>query len=93
MRPDPDPPTLFWMNTVLTGSQLPQVADVMTRDVGKVQQPNRPASDPARFDLPDEPYQLTIKGPHGATAKAGMLDPVTGASLPVKIARRAARNP
>ena len=32
MRPDPDPPTLFWMNTVLTGSQLPQVADVVLRD-------------------------------------------------------------
>src|SRR5438552_13077536 len=32
MRPDPDPPTLFLMNTVLTGSQLPQAADVVLRD-------------------------------------------------------------
>ena len=32
MRHGPDLPTLFWMNTVLTGSQLPQVADVVLRD-------------------------------------------------------------
>lgn len=61
---------------------------VMTRNMAKVQKPGAPSSDPTRFDLPAETYQLTIGGTNAKTAKVSATDPLTGASVPVDVVRR-----
>ena len=50
---------------------------IMTRDMAKVQRPDLPANDPARFDLPEEPMRLTIKGVRSDKAIALVFDPFT----------------
>ena len=59
---------------------------VMTRNVAAVQQPG--ATDGSRFDLPAEPYELTIGGVEGETAVVGATDPLSGAAVPVEVVAR-----
>jgi hypothetical protein len=60
---------------------------VMTRDMAKVYgDPN--SSDPARYDLPPEPYRMNIGGVDGETVSVTALDPVTGDSIPATIVDR-----
>jgi hypothetical protein len=60
---------------------------VMTRNVMKIY-PGRASTDPARFDLPPEPYGLTIGGVDGSKASVSATDPLTGESVPVQVLSR-----
>ncbi len=55
---------------------------VMTRNVVKEY---KSGSDPSRFDLPPEPYEMTIGGINGEGAHVEASDPLTGASVPVEV--------
>ncbi len=60
---------------------------VMTRNLG---QTYRSGGDPGRFDLPDEPFELTIGGlPAGVPISATATDPLSGQSVPVTVRQRA----
>lgn len=62
---------------------------VMTRNIAQVYRAGSPSSDPRRFDLPDEVFELTIGGlPDGAPLTATATDPLTGQSIPVRIRQR-----
>jgi hypothetical protein len=63
---------------------------VMTRNVNKVYGPDAPSTDPTRFDLPPEKYDLAIGGINGAIATATATDPMTGTDVPVEIKARSA---
>ncbi|MBJ7519132.1 MAG: hypothetical protein JHC84_05505 [Solirubrobacteraceae bacterium] len=43
---------------------------------------------PARFDLPEERYQLTIGGTNASRVQASAVDPLTGDEVPVDVVRR-----
>ncbi len=58
---------------------------VMTRDVTHVARPGGGAN---RFDLPEEPYQLTIGGVNGRRATVGLYDPITNKRAPARIVTR-----
>lgn len=58
---------------------------VMTRDVAH---PYRGGDDPRRFDLPDEPYRITLKGLDASAATAALYDPVTDRRSPARITAR-----
>lgn len=60
---------------------------VMTRNMAK---PYRGGSDPGRYDLPPERYNLTIGGLRSSRVSASATDPMTGQTVPVK-ARRLGR--
>jgi hypothetical protein len=51
---------------------------VMTRNLARLYKPTAAATDPTRFDLPDEHYRLAIAGLHPAKAKFALYDPMTG---------------
>lgn len=61
---------------------------VMTRNLAKNYAPDAPQSDVTRYDLPPERYQLTIGGTRSADAKVAATDPLTGASVDVKVVSR-----
>ena len=61
---------------------------VMTRDVAKVYRPDAPQTDPGRFDLPPEPYELQIGGVEGESAEVAATDPLSGDSVPVEVTAR-----
>ncbi len=61
---------------------------VMTRNVVKNYRPGSTA--PTRFDMPAEPYGLTIGGIDGEHASVSATDPLTGESVPVEVLSRAA---
>jgi hypothetical protein len=53
--------------------------------------PWRPAlasTDPARYNLPPERFQLTITGTAGLGTAVSSTDPLTGASVPVTVVSR-----
>jgi hypothetical protein len=53
--------------------------------------PWRPAlatTDPARYNLPPEHFQLTITGTAGLGAPVNLADPLTGVSVPVTVVSR-----
>jgi hypothetical protein len=54
---------------------------VMTRDITH----EYSGTGPTRFDLPEEKYRLTIGGVKGTGAVVSVLDPITGASIPLTI--------
>ncbi|UUY05049.1 hypothetical protein LRS13_05835 [Svornostia abyssi] len=58
---------------------------VMTRNLARTY---GGAGGPARFDLPEERYQLTIGGTDAARVRASAVDPLTGAAVPVDVVRR-----
>lgn len=58
---------------------------VMTRNLARVYDEDGGA---ARFDLPEERFQLTIGGTDAARVRAGAVDPLTGEEVPVDIVRR-----
>lgn len=57
---------------------------VMTRNVVEDYRPNA-TTDPTRFDLPEERYELEIGGVDGIGATVSAFDPITGASTPVEV--------
>jgi hypothetical protein len=61
---------------------------VMTHNMAKVYRPDAPTSDPTRYDLPAERYQLVIGGTNAAAAKVSATDPLTGRSVPVDVVDR-----
>jgi hypothetical protein len=61
---------------------------VMTRDVDQVQRPEEPSTDPARYDLPPEPYRLAIGGIDGEATAVEASDPLSGESVPVEVFSR-----
>ena len=60
---------------------------VMTRNLAQLYKPAAPASDPTRFDLPEERYRLTIRGVQGQRAGLGLFDPLDGETRPVRVPR------
>lgn len=67
-------------------------AYVMTRDVAHVYDEQANASDPARYDLPAEPYRLRLGGVGGLRARVAAFDPLTGSSVPARIVGRSRRS-
>jgi hypothetical protein len=61
---------------------------VMTRDLSKVYRPSARQSDPTRYDLPPERFRLTIGGLRTSRVSARASDPLTGATVPVKVRRK-----
>lgn len=62
---------------------------VMTTSLGKNYKPGAPSSDPTRFDMPPEPFRLTIGGVDGRSATLGESDPLTGRDVPLSVVARA----
>jgi hypothetical protein len=60
----------------------------MTRDLATLYQPSAPATDLARYDLPPQEYRLEIGGVQGAHLRASATDPLSGASVPVRVISR-----
>ncbi len=58
----------------------------MTRDVMNDYDPS--STEPSRFDLPSEPYELAIAGVDGNVAAVTASDPLTGLSVPVHVVGR-----
>lgn len=58
---------------------------VMTRNLARVYDAQAGS---ARFDLPEERYQLTIGGTDAARVRASAVDPLTGGAVPVDVVRR-----
>ena len=58
-------------------------AYVMTRDLATLYNRSAPASDLARYDLPQETYRFTIDGLDTANLTVSATDPITGATIPV----------
>ncbi len=63
---------------------------VMTRDLATLYNPQAPATDPTRQDLPQEVFRFTLGGVNPATVTAAATDPITGQVVPVKITGRGA---
>jgi hypothetical protein len=63
---------------------------VMTRNVVAIQNPGKGPTDPARLDLPAEPYLLKIGGVDGRRANVSASDPLSGRSVPVTVVSRGA---
>jgi hypothetical protein len=61
---------------------------VMTRDMATVYRPGASDGDPARFDLPDETFRLTIGGLPRGRLHFKTTDPITGKSTPVTVVAR-----
>jgi hypothetical protein len=61
---------------------------VMTRNLAKLYRPGAPASDHSRYDLPPERFTLTIGGLRSTHVVARATDPLTGATVPVKVVSR-----
>ncbi|MGI8731387.1 MAG: hypothetical protein ACR2LK_15640 [Solirubrobacteraceae bacterium] len=64
---------------------------VMTRDIGHVYDTDVPASDPRRLDLPAASFRLRIGAIDGVGARISASDPLTGATVPVKVVERTPR--
>lgn len=62
---------------------------VMTRDMGRVYDSDAPTSDPRRLDLPAASFRLDIGGIDAANARIGATDPLTGATVAVRVVSRA----
>jgi hypothetical protein len=65
---------------------------VMTRDMATLYQPSAPATDLARYDLPPQEYRLKIGGVEGAHVHVSATDPLSGASVPVRVISSATRS-
>jgi hypothetical protein len=63
-------------------------AYVMTRSLTKLYAPDAPKSDRGRFDLPPEPFRLTIGRVPATDSKVTASDPLTGKSVPVEVISR-----
>lgn len=61
---------------------------VMTRNLAKRYRSNPPRGS-SGSDLPDEPFELTIRGLEGKRAEAALFDPLSNQPEPVQIIRRA----
>ncbi len=61
---------------------------VMTRDITRVNRPELPPNDPARFDLPPAPYRLTIGNLDGEGVQASAYDPLSDEQVPVEVVSR-----
>ena len=89
-NPNPHPP--LWNHDVLAFFPF-QVNDrkfvvalyVMTRNLAQLYKPDARASDPTRFDLPEERYRLTIRGLQGDQARLSLFDPLDGKVRPVEL--------
>lgn len=61
---------------------------VMTRDLLSPWRPTLATTDPARYDLPPEHFQLSITGTAGLGTAVSASDPLTGTSVPVTVLSR-----
>ncbi len=55
---------------------------VMTRDLLTLYQPNAPTTNPTRFDLPNETFQITLQNLPTTTPTTTLYDPLTNKTLP-----------
>ena len=60
-------------------------AYVMTRDMGHLYYPDKPDSDPARYDLPAELYRFTFDGLNVCPTNLIAIDPLTNETIPVSV--------
>jgi hypothetical protein len=58
---------------------------VMTRNVATIYNSN---TDPSRFDMPEEQYELDIGGVNGKSAEVSATDPLNGNTIPVQVVAR-----
>jgi hypothetical protein len=61
---------------------------VMTRNMATIYRPDAPAGDPARFDLPDEGFRLTVGGLPRGRLHIEATDPITGKTTPASVVNR-----
>jgi hypothetical protein len=60
-------------------------AYVMTRDLERVRRPELAAGDPARHDLPAEPYRLELRGLETCDLALAVTDPLDGATAEARL--------
>lgn len=58
---------------------------VMTRNVATLYRPDLAVGDEPRYDLPDEPFRLTIAGVGGPGTRVSLYDPLSGRFAPVHV--------
>jgi hypothetical protein len=58
---------------------------VVTRNMGHEWAKDRDVLDPARYDMPEQTFQLTLAGVRGEGAKASAYDPMLDREAPAKI--------
>ncbi len=61
---------------------------VMTRDLRRAYRPELAGSDPRRYDLPPEEFELAIGGLEAARVEVAANDPLTGEDVPVRVVSR-----
>src|SRR3954453_3493816 len=61
---------------------------VMTRNMATIYRPDAPAGDPARFDLPDEAFRLTVGWLPRGRLHIEATDPITGKTTPASVVDR-----
>lgn len=57
---------------------------VVTRDVVHPWQPTAGLLDPARYDLPEQPFTITIGNIHGRRVQVRGIDPLRGTTVPIR---------
>ena len=87
--PDPHPPlynrdVLAFLPYQATDHKFVVVVYVMTRNLARLYRPQAAASDPTRFDMPEESYRLTIGGINVEGRRSSLVDPLKGSDVPVK---------
>jgi hypothetical protein len=86
-------PTLYdrdvvaWLPFVVGDGHLEAVAYVMTRNLARTNAGAGP-SDPQRFDLPPEPFTLTLRVSGASPAIVEGYDPIADAPAPVSVVER-----
>jgi len=89
--PDPHPPLynrdcvgIFPFQTSDSSFVIPIY--VMTRNLGYLYKPEAAATDVTRFDMPDERYRITLRGPRNiAGVRPTLYDPLTDQTAPVRV--------
>ncbi len=92
-HPNPHPPlynrdVLAFLPFQASDNHFVVALYIMTRNLGQLYQPNSPAGDPSRYDMPPEPYVLTIGGADGRRSRISYYDPLSGEHLPAPVRSR-----
>ncbi|MEO1236364.1 MAG: hypothetical protein AAFX76_06195 [Planctomycetota bacterium] len=58
---------------------------VVTRNLAHVWDESRPLLDPARYDMPDQDFEVVLENLAGVGARVSVYDPMTDRALPVEV--------
>jgi len=65
---------------------------VVTRNLGHAWAKDRDPLDPARYDMPEQPFQLTLSNVRGEGAKVSAYDPLLDREVPVRVLAASAKD-